>query len=173
VPRPAPPRRKLCLLLLPSRVEDYPYSERVADLLRAPGTAAIEPARIGSMRRVPDVFRDGIAVTQARRLKLEGVPRAIVTFSPLQYPLARALIARHPEAEIWYALDPDPPQEAALRELHDAAVTRASLRFAAAGEPGEDVHAQNRPLYRRMETLGIESGRLGSEREDEKEEETP
>jgi hypothetical protein len=167
VPKVAPPATKLCLLLLPSRVEHNPYRERIEDLLRAPGTAAIEPARIGSMRRVPDLFRDGIAATQARRLKLNGVPRAIVTFSPLQYPLARALLARHPEAEIWYALDPHgPPEEPALRELHDAAVTRAELRFPAAGEPDQSVHEQNGPLYRRMESLGIESGRLGSERDD-------
>ena len=75
------------------------------------------------MRRIPDLFRDGIAATQARRLKLNGLPRAIVAFSPLQYPLARALLARHPEAEIWYALDPaGPPEDPALNELHDAAV---------------------------------------------------
>ena len=118
------------------------------------------------MRRVPDLFRDGIAATQARRLKLDGLPRAIVAFSPLQYPLARALLARNPEAEIWYALDPaGPPEDAALRELHDAAVTRASLRFPITGEPGETVYQQNTPLCERMEKLGIESGRLGSERE--------
>ncbi len=28
----------------------------------------------------------------------------------------------------------------------------------------QTAHAQNRPLWERMETLGIESGRLGSER---------
>lgn len=157
---------KLCLLLLPSKVEDLPYRERVEDLLGAPGTAAVEPARIGGLRRVPDVFRDGIAAIQARRLKLKGVPRAIIAFSPLQYPLARALLARHPEAEIWYALDPaGPPEQAAQRELHHAAVTRASLRFPTAGEPGESPREQNRPLWKRMESLGIESGRLGSERE--------
>ena len=91
--------------------------------------------------------------------------RAIVAFSPLQYPLARALLARHPEAEVWFGLDPDPPEEPALRELHDAAITRAALRFPIAGEPGESIQEQNRPLYKRMEKLGIESGRLGSERE--------
>jgi hypothetical protein len=159
--------RRLCLLLLPAKVEQLPYRERLEDLLRAPGTAAIEPARIGSMRRVPDLFRDGIAATQARRLKFDGLPRAIVAFSPLQYPLARALLARNPEAEIWYGLSPDgPPEDPALRELHDAAATRASLRFPIAGEPGESAYEQNRPLYRRMEKLGIESGRLGSEREE-------
>jgi hypothetical protein len=168
VPTPAPPVRKLCLLLLPGKVEESPYRERIEDLMRAPGTAAVEPPAIGSMRRVPDLLRDGIAATQARRMKLAGVPRAIVAFSPLQYPLARALLARHPEAEIWYALEPDgPPANRALRELHDAAVTRAALRFPAAGEPGQNVYEQNRPLYRRMELLGIQSGRLGSEREDE------
>ena len=157
---------KLCLLLLPAKVEDLPYRERVEDLLRAPGTAAIEPARVGSLRRVPDLLRDGIAATQARRLKLNGVPRAIVAFSPLQYPLARALLARNPEAEIWFGLDPDgPPDNPALRELHDAAATRAALRFPAAGEPGQSIAEQNRPLWARMEKLGIESGRLGSERE--------
>ena len=31
-------------------------------------------------------------------------------------------------------------------------------------DPGTDPHEDNRPLWRRLEMLGIESGRLGSER---------
>ena len=153
------------MLLLPGPLEDYPQSARVEDLLRAPGTVAIEPARVGPLRRVPHLVRDGIAATQARRLKLAGVPRALVAFTALQYPLARALLARNPEAEIWYALDPSgPPGEPALRALHDAAAARAALTFPASGAPGEGVYEQNLPLWQRMEELGIESGRLGSER---------
>jgi hypothetical protein len=37
------------------------------------------------------------------------------------------------------------------------------MTFARSGGP---AHTQNLPLWERMETLGIESGRLGSERPD-------
>ena len=69
-----------------------------------PGVVAVEPARIsyGAYLRLPASVGDGLAATQARRLKLPGVPRAIVIFHPLQYPLARGLIAQHPDAELWY-----------------------------------------------------------------------
>ena len=50
-------------------------------------------ARADVLRRAtcgcPASVGDGLAATQARRLRLPGVPRAIVIFHPLQYPLAR------------------------------------------------------------------------------------
>ena len=89
----------------------------------------------GAYLRLPASVGDGLAATQARRLKLPGVPRAIVIFHPLQYPLARGLIARHPDAELWYwrwdryeaAYDATPRQRERLADLHLAASLRAAV----------------------------------------------
>ena len=62
--------------------------------------------------------------------------------------LKRALLALNLEAELWYGGSGDGP-------LHEAAATRAAVTFS-----GRDP----RPLLERMETLGVDSGRLGSER---------
>ena len=155
---PAGPTRPLCLLLLPARMERFEHRAVAEDLLTAPGAIAIEPAPAGTLRRVPGILRDGIAATQAKRMQLPGRPRALVLFDAAQYPLARALVASHPDAELWYA-------EGGQGGLHDAAAARAALRFPLTPlGPGETARARDRPLWERMEALGIESGRLGSER---------
>jgi len=152
------PDRALCVLLLPARLEASPDRERVEDLVAAPGTVAVEPAAIGygTTSRLPGLLRERIAAGQARRMALPGHPRAIVLFTAAQYPLARALLAEHPEAELWYGGDAD--------ELGAAAAARVTLRFG--GEPEAPARERNRPLYERMERLGVDSGRLGSERVD-------
>jgi hypothetical protein len=100
---------------------------------------------------------------QGRRMELPGVPRAIVVFDALQYPLARALIAERREAELWYG--GERPERGALRILHEAATDRAALTFSLAPLAGEErARDRTHALYERMEALGIESGRLGSER---------
>jgi hypothetical protein len=156
--------RPLCLLLLPAPLEEFSLRERVEDLLTAPGVAAVDPPRLSytAAARLGAGVADGLCMVQARRLPLPGIPRALVVFEPLQYPLARALIAIYPDAELWYGATAAPEGE---REgaLHDLAIERAALRFEAAEEP---AHAANLPLWERMEALGIESGRLGSERPD-------
>src|SRR5262245_4285643 len=121
----------LGVLLLPRELESFILRDQAEDLLTAPGVVAVEPARIpyGAYLRVPTPVMDGLAATQARRLKLPGKPRAIVIFHPLQYPLARGLIALHPDAELWYwrwdryetAYDATPRQRARLEDLHLAA----------------------------------------------------
>ena len=77
---------------------------------------------------------------------------------PPQYPLARALLAEHPEAELWYG------GAEGAGDLHEAAAARAAVRFGA--EPDGPARERNRPLWERMERLGVDSGRLGSERAD-------
>jgi hypothetical protein len=146
------------VLLLPARLEASPERDRIEDLLGAPGALAVEPATIGygATSRLPGLMRERIAAGQARRMVLPGRPRAIVVFDAAQYPLARALLAEHPEAELWYAGD-----EGAL---HEAANARAAVRFG--DEPAGAPRQRNRALFERMETLGVESGRLGSERTD-------
>jgi hypothetical protein len=151
------PAIPLAVLLLPARLERSPQRERIEALLESPGAVAVEPAAIGyrATGRAPGLLRERIAAGQARRMRLPGQPRAIVVFDARQYPLARALLAEHPEAELWYSGDQG-------GEMHEAASSRAALRFAGASDA--PVREQNRPLHERMEALGIESGRLGSER---------
>jgi hypothetical protein len=133
--------------------------ERAEDLLTAPGTVAVEPAAVGygATDRLPGLVRQRIAAGQARRMALPGRLRALVVFDAAQYPLARALLAEHPGAELWYGGQ-------GPGDLHEAAAARAALRFGGPGAAGGSARERNRPLWERMEALGVESGRLGSER---------
>jgi hypothetical protein len=175
------PDRGLCVLLLPAKLESpapagdagwvTPVHERVEDLLGAPGVVAVEPAAVGygATSRLPGVLRERIAAAQARRMALPGHPRILVVFDAAQYPLARALLAEHPEAELWYGGGGEgegdtQPTSSAGTGLHEAALARAALRFGGDADPAVGVHERNRPLWERMEALGVESGRLGSER---------
>ena len=179
-------KRSLGLLLLPTALERFALRAHAQDLLTGPDVLGVDPPRLGSSGGAPASVADGLSAGQARRLKLPGVPRAILIFHPLQYPLARALTVRDPEAELWYwRRDVPAPTGSRLRrdrhdELHLTATLRAALLVLGAGEEltdehdpraelvplelSEDPHEDNRPLWRRLERLGIESGRLGSER---------
>jgi hypothetical protein len=127
----------ICVLLLPRELESFILRDQAQDLMEAPGVVAVEPARVpyGAYLRLPASVGDGLAAAQARRLRLPGVPRAIIIFHPLQYPLARGLIAEHPDAELWYwrwdryevAYDATGRQRARLEELHIAASMRAAM----------------------------------------------
>ena len=152
--------RPLCVLLLPERLEAFELRERAEALLTAPGAVAVDPPRLSyaAARRLGEAFDDGLGGVQARRMRLPGFARALVVFDALQYPLARALTALNPDAELWYG-----PPAGSSGALHDRACERAALRFDRTDAP---VHTQNLPLWERMEALGIESGRLGSERAD-------
>jgi hypothetical protein len=156
--------RPLCVLLLPAPLEAFELRERAEDLLTAPGVAAVDPPRLSysAAARLGEAFADGLAAVQARRLRLPGRPLALVLYGPLQYPLARALAGFYPDAELWYGPIAEPASERE-RTLHALAADRAVLRFEHTGAP---PHVQNLPLFERMEALGIESGRLGSERAD-------
>jgi hypothetical protein len=144
--------------LLPAKLESAPMRERAEELLGAPGVVAVEPAAVGygATSRLPAVLRERIAAGQARRMALPGQLRVLVVFDAAQYPLARALLAEHPEAELWYG--------GSGGALHEAALARAALRFGGDADPTVGVRERNRPLWERMEALGVESGRLGSER---------
>jgi len=94
------------LLLLPRPLEGFILSDQARDLLRAPGVAAADPPRIpyGAIARLPGPLRNRLARGTARRLlrSLKGDLRAVAIFHPVQWPLARALLAARPEAELWY-----------------------------------------------------------------------
>lgn len=156
--------RPLCVLLLPAPLEVFDLRARAEDLLTAPGVAAVDPPRLSytGAARLGEAFADALASVQARRMRLPGIPRALVVFDPLQYPLARSLVSLHPDAEIWYGPAGEPEDER-LSMLHMLARERAAMQFGRSDAP---AHTQNLPLWERMERLGIESGRLGSERSD-------
>jgi hypothetical protein len=156
--------RPLAVLLLPVALERFALRERAEDLLTAPGVAAVDPPRLsyGAVARVSDTVADSLAAVQARRMRLPGFARVLVVFDALQYPLARSLRAIHPDAELWYG-PPEEPDDERRQTLHALAVERATWQF---DHPGGDAHTQNLPLWQRLEALGIESGRLGSERAD-------
>ncbi len=137
----------IAVLLLPRELERFILRDHAEDLLTAPGVVAVEPARMsyGAYLRLPESVGDGLAATQARRLRLPGTPRAIVIFHPLQYPLARGLIARHPDAELWYwrwdryeaAYDATPRQRERLADLHLAASLRAAVNVVVSDALGD------------------------------------
>jgi hypothetical protein len=143
-----PPDTPLLLLLLPVRLEEFHLREQAEQLLGAPGAIAVEPPRVsyGRLGGLPPALAYHVARRQAKRMKLPGTPRAIALFDVHQVPLAVALGQRYAGAEIWQLGD-DPA------EGLDSALV---LDLGAAGDL--------RPVWERAEALGIESGRLGSER---------
>ena len=129
----------LLVLLLPARVEEMDAREQIESLLGAPGSVAIEPPRVP----LSLALARAVARRQVKRMKLPGEPHAIAVFETLQLPLAAALIERNPAAELWSLAGP----QAEADFTYDLR-TETDLR----------------PAWERMERLGIETGRLGSER---------
>lgn len=141
---PQASRPPLCVLLLPRTLESFIQREQAEDLLRAPGVIAVDPPRLrfGAVARMPAALGDAIAARQARRLlgelRGQGDPRVFVIFHPVQYPLARALLAQCPGAELWYsrwdryelAYDASEATRARLAELHELAAARATITYA-------------------------------------------
>lgn len=143
--------RPLCLLLLPRALEGFLLRDQAQDLLRAPGVVAVDPpaVRYGVLGRLPGPLADLIAAGQARRLvrslargdaQRGGVPRVVVIFHPLQYLLARAILAvAGGDCELWYgrwdryehAYDAGPQLRTRLEELHEQAASRARITFVA------------------------------------------
>lgn len=85
-------------MLLPRQLEEFERRDHAQDLLSIPRVVAVEPPR----RRAPRILRGTLPTRQAKRLRFPGRPRVVVLYHPVQYPLARALIARHEGAELWY-----------------------------------------------------------------------
>lgn len=151
---PASPngRAPIGVLLLPRELERFILREQAEDLLRAPHVVAVDPPKLpyGVFARLPETLGDALAVRQARRLVRSlrrnlGEPRAIVIFHPLQFQLARAMLALCPGAELWYgrwdryehAYDASDAQRERLARLHAAAAERSSLTFVASSRLAE------------------------------------
>ena len=138
---PAGPARPLCLLLLDGVLEEVGFGRRAQDLQRAPNVLAIEPAR----RTPAGMLLDRVAKRLAKRLP--GIPRVLVLIGPAQYPLARALLARLPDAELWYA-PAEGDDDARARE-------RATFVFSAEDDPAVGAFQANGELWDRLEALGV------------------
>jgi hypothetical protein len=141
--------RPLCLLLLPRHLEGFILREQAQDLLRARQVVAVDPPRVpyGALARLPLGLGERMADTVARRLvralaRNGDRPRVIVIFHPVQVLLARAILRRVPDCELWYgrwdryehAYDAGPHLRARLEALHDAAGRLSSLTFVASAE---------------------------------------
>jgi hypothetical protein len=154
----------LGVLLLPVELEEFEQRARADDLLTAPGVVAVDPPRLtyGGVARMSETVADALAGLQAKRLRLPGFPAALIVFHPDQYPLARALRDIHLDAELWYGPYTPPVGEREWAQ-HERASERATMRIQYSEAP---ARTQNLPLWERLEALGVESGRLGSERAD-------
>lgn len=117
------PDRRLLVLLLPRPLEALEAREPVASLLASPSVVAVEPPRVShaALRRLPAALGAALAGMQARRMRLPGSPAAVAILGPLEYPLARALLAHHPGCELWYVRAPGAEDP----DLHELAVARA------------------------------------------------
>ena len=134
------PAVPIALLLVPHTVERFILYDQGQDLLRADGVIAVEAPAVpyGVLGRLPDALGDMLGSIQARRMRVPGEPRAAMIFHPFQFPLARGLLARYPQCELWYGLfdrTPAAPDAGArtrrrLEQLHAAAAERADLVFA-------------------------------------------
>ena len=139
--------QQLLVLLLPRPLERFHLEAQARELLSAPGAVAVDPARL-PVARLPATVAAGLAVGQAKRMRLPGTPAAVAIFHPLQFYLAGALLARHHGAELWYG-EPEPEGRGGLEELHTAAAERAALTFPVT--PDLDIT----PLRLRMVERGI------------------
>ncbi len=148
---PAP----LLVLLLPRPLPHFILRDQAEDLIRAPGAVGVEPGRIpyGVLGRLPGPAAHVVAREWARRLRLDGAPRAVIVFHPFQLPLAEALLELHPGAELWYsrwdryelAYDAGPRTRRRLERLHERAAGRSALTFTVSGALAALEHDAGRP----------------------------
>lgn len=148
----------LLVLLLPRELESFILRDQAEDLLRAQGVVAVDPPRTpyGLYGRLPPGLADGVAARTGRRLvralRRRGVPRAVAIFHPLQYPVARAILAEVPGCELWYgrwdryerAYDASERLRERLAELHELAADRSALTFVASHKLAELEHEAGR-----------------------------
>jgi hypothetical protein len=148
----------LALLLLPSRLEEFELEAHARGLLSIPRVVALEPSRVST----PRFMRDAAGLRQARRLRFPGVPRVAVLYHPAQYPLARGLLTRYDEIELWYV----PPQRESL-QVADQVESRELLEFDQLAsekatrvlEVGESNEVDDVPLRQRLVELEVISPR--------------
>jgi hypothetical protein len=167
----APGDPEVCVLLLPERLEQFALRAQADDLLRAQGVVAVDPPRLpySAFGRLPQVVGEALAARQARRLvralrRRRGRPRVVVMFEPLQYPLARAVLAEAGEpCELWYWRTGH--EEQAVPGERRAHLDRLAAQRAAhvvtvpPAPPGADaraVRALDDPLWQALAATGVD-----------------
>ncbi len=104
----------LAVLVLPGKVEGFALEAHARSLLSIPRVVALEPSRV----RTPRFMREAVSLRQGRRLRFPGAVRVVVLYNPAQYRLARALLSRHEQAELWYI----PPAGGGMQDAHPAEI---------------------------------------------------
>jgi hypothetical protein len=157
----------LAVLLLPQRLEEFALAEHARDLLRAKRVIALEPPRVSWARlaRLPVALALHTGMRQAKRLKLPGEARVVILYDPLQTMLGLGLLARYPDAELWYLRagegsgGDDGKLAGRIAELDELARGRAALATAleelAPAPPEGTWFEANEPLWDRLEELKI------------------
>jgi hypothetical protein len=152
VPEPEP----RVLLLLPRPLEGFILEDQARDLLRSDAVLAADPPRVryGAVARLPAPLRATLARGSARRLlkAIGGDLRAVAIFHPVQWPLAQALLAARPQAELWYgrwdryeaAYDASPAMRERLALLHEQAAQASALTFVVSNKLAQLEHEAGR-----------------------------
>ena len=134
-------------MLLPTRLERFHLRRDAEALLQAPGVVAVDPSRL-PLGKLPETLAAGLAIGQAKRMRLPGRPTALAIFHPVQFFLAGALLALHERAELWYGrpalelgehaeLDATAAARAALTATPEQLLAMAPLRMAELGIAAE------------------------------------
>jgi hypothetical protein len=137
----------LAVLLLPGRLEGFARERHARGLLSIPRVIALEAAHY----RPPALLRDAVSQRQARRLRFPGRLRLLVLYQPAQYPLARALVARSQELELWYL----PPGRATLETEDDLTLDRLARERATRVLEDNAGGVDDEPLRVRLRELGV------------------
>jgi hypothetical protein len=145
----------LAVLLLPARLEEFEFAAHARDLLEIERVVAVEPRR----ERLRPGVAEALAGRHARRLRFPGVPRVLVIYRPLQYPLARALSSRHEDTELWYLRAPESDHAAKARDLarleeFDRLAEERAARTLSLDLYGEP-RAENEALRQRLTEVGV------------------
>jgi hypothetical protein len=106
-----------------------PDRDEPLDALLGGDVVLLEPARVSyrAFGRLPAALAEALAAGQARRLKLPGTPRVVVMLEPLQWPLARGVLAHDLEeqAVLWYVRPGEPTTPRAAE--YDAEATERAV----------------------------------------------
>jgi len=137
----------LGVLLLPGKLEEIRLEQHARDLLSIPRVLALEPPRL----RLSRSLSEGTSGRQAARLRLPGRPRLLVLYHPAQYPLARALLVRNKDAELWYI----PPAGESVERPEQEFDVMARERAAQVLDVADDGTVNDAALRERLTDLGI------------------
>jgi glycosyltransferase involved in cell wall biosynthesis len=147
------------LLLLPRALDSFVLGDHARQLIDASGGAGVLPGRVpyGALVRTPAAMRSGVAATIARSIS-RAIPRdwtpdetVLIAYHAIQWPAARAMLARGAAAELWYcrwdryeAAHDAGPEHRLLVDWHREMAEASTLTFAVSGKLAELEHEAGR-----------------------------